>query len=371
MRDLLPELSRLRMGPGDGAVRHAVGRAVVIEVKGSAPRPPGAVLLATGDGRFAGSLAGGCVESASVDDVAAAVRAGTTSVLSQGLDAREEWGTGLACGGVLRVLVEPAVRPEIEALAGSATGGVVATVVAGPAERGGLGAAIAIGADGVAGPVLAPLGAPGFAHPDLALVAAIGEVRAAAVAAFASGESRCERFATPAGEIEVFLEVLPPPVAVFVYGATDVAAALVRLAEPLGWRVTVADARAAFLVAERFAGAARLIRAWPEPAIEQAGVGPATSVVVLTHDPKLDVPALAAALRAGAAYVGLLGSRRTQAARRESLRAEGVPDGALARIRGPVGLDIRGRTAAELALSIVAEIAAARRGASGRPLTEL
>lgn len=370
MRDLLPELARLRgssSGAG-GAGGAVVGRAVVIDVKGSAPRPPGAVLLATADGRFAGSLAGGCVESASVDDVAAAVRTGKTSLVSQGLDAREAWGTGLACGGVLRVLVEPAVRPEIEALAGSDAGGVVATVVAGP---GGPGAAVAIGADGVAGPVLPALGASSASSPHAALVAAIGEVRAAAVAAFAAGESRCARFVTSAGEIEVFLEVLPPPVAVFVYGATDVAAALVRLAEPLGWRVTVADARAAFLVAERFAGATRLIRAWPEQAMKDAQVGPATPVVVLTHDPKLDVPALACALRAGARYVGLLGSRRTQAARREALRAEGLPDAAIATIRGPVGLDIRGRTAAELALSIVAEIAAARRGASGRPLTDL
>lgn len=377
--DLVRELDRLRAhGP--------VGRAVVIEIRGSAPRAPGAMLLATADGAFAGSLAGGCVEGAAVEAIADALRTGVPRVVTYGLDDPTGWSIGLACGGAIRAFVEPGIRPEIAAFAASQRGGVVATIVAvrrtgtatamHAAERS-IGASIAVDADGRAGALLAPLRAPGDADaatnaPATAVLASVADaVRAAAAGALAGGASRCVELTSPAGDLcEVFLEVVSPPPRLVVYGATEIGAALVALAKVCGWRTVVADARPAFLVAERFPSADEIVRGWPEEVFAGLALDAQTAVCVLTHDAKLDAPALRAALASPAPYVGLIGSRKTQAARRADLRAAGVGENAIARIRGPVGLDLRGRSAADIALAILAEITARRHGGTGRPLAE-
>ena len=366
MRELLTDLERLRQtGP--------VGRAVVIDVRGSAPRLPGTVLLAAFDAagapKFAGSLAGGCVEGAAIDEIAASLHEGTPRLLGYQLDDATGWSMGLACGGAIRALVEPCVRPEIEQFARAERGGVVATVTGGDAP---LGAAFVVDPACEDVVVLVPAGADadGAAPADLADVC--GDIRTAALAALADGESRCIRVALAAGaSAEVFLEVLAPPPALFIYGATEIAAALVAVARVLGWRPIVADARSAFLEAERFPGAEALVRAWPDAAFAGVHLTRRDAVCILTHDPKLDVPAAQCALASGAGFVGLLGSRRTQALRRTQLREAGVSEADIARLRGPVGLELRGRTPAETALAIAGEIVALRRGGSGRPITSL
>ena len=163
-------------------------------------------------------------------------------------------------------------------------------------------------------------------------------------------------------EARVFLEVFAPAPQLAIVGATHTAIPLGRLAAEVGFQVTVIDARSALATGERFPQVNRLIRAWPEEAFAETGLTGNSYVVVLTHDPKFDIPALACALRSDARYIGAQGSRVTQAARRKELLAQGFTEADLARVRAPIGLDIGSRTPAELALSILAELVAVRYG---------
>jgi len=325
VRDVLTDYERLSAtGP--------VGRAVVTSVWGSAPRLEGGTLLATQDGRMAGSVSGGCVEGAVVEAIGAAIRTGESRLFRFTVTHESAWEVGLACGGSIEVFVEPQVRPELLEAALGPGDVVVATVIAGP---------LALG------------------RPDEAVSEATGP---AAREALASLSCRTVTLPTPAGEVTVFLEVFPKQPTLLIVGAVHIAEALTRLAKPLGYRVVVADGRAAFLTRERFPDADRLICAWPEAAFREVGIDDATSVCVLSHDPKFDEPALDAALRSPAAYVGAIGSRVTQAKRRERLRAAGFTDAEIARLHGPIGLDLGGRHPGEIALAILAEITAVRYG---------
>ncbi len=160
-----------------------------------------------------------------------------------------------------------------------------------------------------------------------------------------------------------FIEVFPPRPRLIVMGGVPIAMTLVRLARELGYETVLVDARPAFATAERFPDVDHLLLAWPDEAAETLDLGPADAVAILSHDPKLDEPAITEALRRGCRYVGAIGSRRTQQARRERLRAAGISDEHLARLHGPIGLDLGGREPAEVALAILAEVVAARRGA--------
>ena len=154
-------------------------------------------------------------------------------------------------------------------------------------------------------------------------------------------------------------------------GAVQVAIPLVAIARELGFETVVIDGRAAFATEERFPTVDRLVVGWPDEVADEIGLGPADSVAVLTHDVKFDEPAIVEALRRGCRYVGAVGSRKTQADRRARLAAAGVTPDELARLRGPIGLDLGGRAPAETALAILAEIVADRHGGSGRPMLDL
>jgi xanthine dehydrogenase accessory factor len=169
---------------------------------------------------------------------------------------------------------------------------------------------------------------------------------------------------------QLFVEAFAVPPRLVVFGAVDVARPLVRLAHEVGFAVWVVDARAAFLTRDRFADADELLLGWPDELADRLALVSADSVAVLTHDPKLDDPALVAAIRAGCRYVGAIGSRRTQAARRQRLREAGLSEAELAGLRGPIGLDLGGREPTETALAILAEVVATRYGARGGPLVE-
>jgi xanthine dehydrogenase accessory factor len=154
------------------------------------------------------------------------------------------------------------------------------------------------------------------------------------------------------------------------FGAVPLAAALCTVARALGWRPYVIDPRERFAAADRFPGAEAVLAAWPAEALDSlGGIDESTAILLLTHDATLDDPALEIALRSRAAFVGAIGSRRTQAARRERLAAAGLGDDELARLSGPIGLDTGARTALETALSILAEIVAVRHGRGGGRLT--
>jgi len=331
VRALLADYGRLlAAGP--------VGRAVVTSVWGSAPQGPGAVMLVGRHGVMAGSVSGGCVEVAVAEEVRAAIERGTPALLQYGISDERAWEVGLACGGTLEVLVQPAVPDAVLAAATGPGGVVVRTVLEGPAIGD-----TATFADVAAG---GPLDGP-----------------ADAIEALRAGVSRTARLDIDGRDCGVLLEVFPRPHRLVVFGGVHVAAELVPLARALGYRTIVADGRPSFLTRERFPHADELILGWPDEALAKAGIDSATAVAVLTHDPKFDDPALMIALRSPAMYVGAIGSRKTQAARRDRLGTAGLSEAELDRLHGPIGLALGGRSPAETALAILAEITAVRYGA--------
>jgi xanthine dehydrogenase accessory factor len=167
------------------------------------------------------------------------------------------------------------------------------------------------------------------------------------------------------GTASVFLEVFARQPKLVIFGGVHIAMALVPLARALGYRTVVADGRQAFLTRERFPDADELLLAWPEEAFRQSGLDAATYVCLLSHDPKFDEPAMELALRSPAPYIGAIGSKKTQAARRERLRAKGFTEADLARVHGPIGLELGGRAPAEIALAILAEMTMVRHGRTG------
>jgi xanthine dehydrogenase accessory factor len=331
MRDLLADYERL-------AARSRVGRGVVTGVWGSAPRREGAVLLANAAGEMAGSVSGGCVEAAVVEAIGRAMAEERPRLLEFAVSDERAWEVGLSCGGTLQVFVEPAVRPDVLEAARSGRDTVVPSVIAGPA---------ALGA------------------PSGGLLAALEPHARAALAGHASRSVVVPR---EGGEVTVFLEVMERAPTLLIIGAVHVAETLARLAKPLGYRVMVADARDRLLSPERFPDADELILGWPDEAFRRADLGPTSAVCILTHDPKFDEPAVELALATPAGYIGAIGSRKTQRARKEKFRARGYPDEQLARLRGPAGLDLGGRHPAEIALAILAEITAVRYGRSMEPV---
>jgi xanthine dehydrogenase accessory factor len=357
MKELLDTLAAWQ---AEGA---QVGRAVVVRTFGSAPRPEGASLLYSSDGRLAGSVSGGCVEGAAAREIEQALASGRSRVIRYGITDEQAWDVGLACGGTIDVLIEPELAPELVAAAGRGEGAVVITPLPAdspPREHGahrpGAGATpaarITVGAEGRLE------GSTGDAASDDALAAAAAD-------ALLRGTSRT----IEAGGCQFFVEAFPQRPRLVIVGAVEVARSLIGLARELGLETIVVDGRPAFATRERFPTADQLIVAWPDESAEAIALGPLDSVAVMTHDPKFDEPAIAQALRRGCRYVGAIGSRRTQAARHERLRAMGLSDDELARLSGPIGLDLGGRAPAETALAILAEIVAARYGASGGRLT--
>jgi len=337
MRELLTDYERLaRSGP--------IGRAVVTQVWGSAPRPEGAVLLATKSGGMAGSVSGGCVENAVVEEILAALERQAPKTLEYGVTHERAWEFGLSCGGTISLFVEPTVRPELLEAARRPEGSVVATVTGGAAP---LGASLVILEDGT----VTNLGAP---------AALEAPVKQAALEALGGLSSRSVGVELPEGEVRLLLEVFAREPTLLIFGGVHVATALVTLAKPLGFRVVVADARDLFLTRERFPDADELIVGWPEEVFAKVGIDSATCLCLLTHDPKFDEPAIDAALKSNAAYIGVIGSRKTQALRRERLAKSGFSTEDIARIHGPIGLDLGGRGPAEIALAILAEITAVR-----------
>jgi xanthine dehydrogenase accessory factor len=336
MRELV---GRLRAWRAEGL---GVGRAVLVRAAGSSPRAEGATLLVADDGRLAGSVSGGCVEAAAAQEIAAARADGLARLVRYGISDEDAWSVGLACGGVIDVLVEPEVRAEV--LVAAEGREPVAVLVP-----------------------LPPLGKP--TAPGPALVVRPGEVGDGSIELEAAGMlERGSSGIVESGGRSWFVESFPAPPRLVVVGATQTAIPLVRFARDLGFETIVVDGRPAFATAERFAAADRLLVSWPEEAFESIDLGPADAVAVLSHDPKFDDPAVAGALARGCRYVGAIGSRKTQAERRARLAAEGVPDADLARLRGPIGLDLGGRDPAETALAILAEIVAERHGRSGGSL---
>ena len=314
------------------------------------------------DDEVVGSVSGGCVEGAVFELAQEVVASGAARVETFGYSDEDAFAVGLTCGGEITLLVRPVTAvsdPEFGAVAASVAGGepvTVATVVDGPAPRG---ATLAVWPDRAAG----TLGAPGL---DVAVTAdARGEL--------ALGASVLRHYG-PHGErredaVQVFLQSFAPPPRMLVFGAIDYAAAVARIGDFLGYRVTVCDARPVFATPKRFPAAVEVVVDWPHRYLAGTDTDERTVICVLTHDPKFDVPLLEEALGRQAAYIGAMGSRRTHKERLDRLTQAGLSRTALSRLRSPLGMDLGARTPEEVAVSVAAEIVALRWGGSGVPLT--
>ncbi|MDX3846700.1 XdhC family protein [Streptomyces europaeiscabiei] len=385
MLDAATELSAWAEEGRDFAV------ATVVAVSGSAPRGPGAALAVDSRGAAVGSVSGGCVEGAVYELCQQALADGETVLQRFGYSDEDAFAVGLTCGGVIDILVTPVTagspaRAVLHAALSAAAQGeptAVARFVRGPAEL--LGHALLVRAEGAYdgvrdgaydggrdeaydggrdGGYEGGLGG----HPDLDR-AAVAETRAmldsgrTGTIELSADGSHCP------GGLTLLVETRVPPPRMIVFGAIDFAAALVRAGKFLGYHVTVCDARPVFATRARFPEADELVVDWPHRYLRRTGTDSRTVLCVLTHDAKFDIPLLTTALRMPVAFVGAMGSRRTHADRDRRLREVGLTERELARLRSPIGLDLGARTPEETALSIAAEIVAARRGGTGVPLT--
>ena len=310
-----------------------VALATVIGTWGSSPRPPGSLLAVNAEHDFVGSVSGGCVEGAVITEAVAAIADGKPRLLDFGVSDEQAWEVGLSCGGEMKVYVEKAPAANIlEGLIG---------------ERP---IALATRLESGAHALVRPRSQDGdFTLDEAAL----------ATARVALNENRGTTLEDPGGTM--FVAVFNRPLRMIVVGAVHIAQALAPMAASAGFEVTVIDPRRAFATDARFPTIA-LRHDWPDDALAELRPDARTAVVTLTHDPKLDDPALIAALASESYYIGALGSRKTHAKRLERLRAAGCEEETLKRIHAPVGLALGGRKAAEIAVSILAQAVAASHG---------
>ncbi|MFF4952210.1 XdhC family protein [Streptomyces chattanoogensis] len=361
MLDIADELHRwLEQG-------RAFAVATVVAVGGSAPRSPGAALAVDSQGTAIGSVSGGCVEAAVYELCARALQDGATVRERFGYSAEDAFAVGLTCGGVIEVLVTPVAadapdRPVFAAaLSAVARGEAVALARVAQGPPGLLGRTLLVRPDGsYEGGPLGP--------PELDRTTA-GEARAMLEAGRTGTFDLSESGTRCGAELTLFVESSVPPPRMIVFGAIDFAAALVRTGKFLGYHVTVCDARPVFATRARFPEADDIVVDWPHRYLQHTATDARTVLCVLTHDAKFDIPLLETALRLPVAYVGAMGSRRTHEDRNRRLREAGLTERELGRLRSPIGLDLGARTPEETALSIAAEIVAARQGGTGLPLT--
>ncbi len=358
MREVLPALLAAQ------SRGESVAMATVVRTWRSAPRPAGASMLVTKDGEAVGSVSGGCVEGALYELGSEVLESGEPRLETYGVSDDDAFAVGLTCGGILDVFVErvsPQTWPELPGVAASVSEEVpvaVATVVRGPAH---VGRHLVVRPEGVEGSL-------GTSRLD-------DTVGADALGLLESGTTGFLHYG-PEGErlgegLEIFVTSFAPAPRMYVFGAIDFSAALARVGKLLGFHVTVVDAREVFATSKRFPEADEVVVDWPHRWLMSAPVDQRTVICVLTHDPKFDVPALAAAVRTPAAYIGAMGSRRTHDDRTVRLREAGMTDEDLARIHSPIGLDLGARTPEETAISIAGEILQARWGGTGNKLSAL
>jgi xanthine dehydrogenase accessory factor len=327
-RDVASDVERFR---SEG---EEVALATVVRTWGSGPRGPGAKMALTKDARISGSVSGGCVESAVVEEGIEVLSTGTPKLLKFGVSDETAWNVGLTCGGSIEIFVEKLSDSLFESFS---------TAIA---ERKAIARATVIrGVD---------TGWSVFVREGDSAKTLTEQV---AMRALEQGE--CSVYTDEDGA-EIFLDVeLPAPTLVMI-GGVHISIALTAMAKALGYRTIVIDPRGVFGNEERFPHADRLISEWSDEGLEALGLDRSSAVATLTHDPKIDDPALMVALRSPAFFVGALGSKKTQEKRRKRLLDRGLTEAELSRLFAPVGLDIGSRSPEEIALSVLAQIVAVR-----------
>jgi xanthine dehydrogenase accessory factor len=370
------------------------GLATVVRTFRSAPRDPGAALAVAGTstgtdagtgagtstgtdagtgagtgtvGEVIGSVSGGCVEGAVYELAIDVAGTGEPVLQTYGVSDDDAFAVGLTCGGILDIFVERVNKTsfpelgEIAAAVGSGEPVAVATVISGPGK---VGARRVIWGD-TARDSTGSLGAG-----DRLDVALDDDARGMLAQGLTGVRRYGEHGERRGDELAVFVNSFAPAPRMFVFGAIDFAAAVAKAGKFLGYHVTVCDARPVFATRNRFPEADEVVVDWPHRFLAKTEIDARTVIAVLTHDPKFDVPVLEVALRTPAGYIGAMGSRRTHEDRLDRLRAVGMTETELARLRSPIGLDLGARTPEETAVSVAAELIQLRWGGSGRALTD-
>ena len=344
MRDILADLDRWYVEGKRMAL------ATVIQTWGSSPRRTGSKMVVASDGQFSGSVSGGCVENAVMEAALDVLKTNQARLLHFGVADETAWGVGLACGGSIDIFVKPLeikFFPSLRmAWTDEETQSVHVTVIRGPA-----------------------MGREVLIHENGTISGSVGDRWDKKVFELANetlSKGKSQR-GTLDGETEIFLELISPPPTLIAVGGVHITVALMRLAKTLGFRTVVIDPRSVWGNQERFPNIDRLIQAWPQEAFLEVQLTRSTAAVMLTHDPKLDDPALKVALNSPAFYVGALGSRITNAKRRERLLNDGMSESQLAYLHAPIGLDIGAETPEEIALAIMSEVVNAYRKREPRP----
>jgi xanthine dehydrogenase accessory factor len=342
MRNLLPQLEHWR---GQGK---QVALATLVQINGSAPQPLGARMAVADSGEMLGSVSGGCVEGAVAQEALAVLAAQEPRLVEYGIADELAQSVGLACGGQIGVFIEPwpggdPLIVAYEQALRDARMVALATVVRGPTR----GCRLLVRPNRQ---TQGTLGSQGIDHLTTGRATTLMTLQRSDLVTY-----------TEQGEpAAVFIDVQPPPPKLVIVGAVHIAIPLITFAQVLGFHTIVLDARSAFATPARFAHADRLQIGWPADALAELGVDEATYFVVLTHDEKIDDPALLYACRSPARYVGALGSRRTHARRVARLAEQGLSAGEIARIHAPIGVAINARKPEEIAVAIAAELVAAR-----------
>jgi xanthine dehydrogenase accessory factor len=339
MKDILPDLlTWLKNG-------ESIALATVIQTWGSSPRGVGAKMGITADGKMTGSVSGGCVEGAVIEVGMEVIQTRKPQLLHFGVADETAWEVGLACGGTIDVFVQSLDLELFDQLR---------TVVEN--DQTAVNLTIIRGSDEILGDGLV------WADEHKSLGIFNDELLDSTVEAarFALSEGKSQRLTLPGGKVEVFAEVIAPAYTLVIVGGVHISIALAKIAKVLGYRTVIVDPRRAFGSSERFAQADQLVQAWPDEALQNLHLTRTAAIAVLTHDPKLDDPALMIALLSPAFYVGALGSKTTQTKRRTRLLKAGLTEDQLNRLHGPIGLSIGAKTPEEIALSIMGEIVATR-----------
>ncbi len=339
MREIIEQANKWR------ADNRPITLATVIKTWGSAPRKVGAKMIVSDDNAMAGSVSGGCVEGAVVEAANAVLVGGQPSLLEFGVADETAWTVGLACGGMIDVFVErlePQVQEIVAEWIANEQAGEVVTVIGGEE----IGRKLLFQNDTIIYDT----------HHSTDLHEPILQITRRAFANRKSG-----RFHIPDSTHEVFVDVIMPAPTLIIVGGVHIAQALIAIGQVVGFRAVVIDPRRAFGSAERFPDVP-LHQEWPRKAFEHVVINEASAVVLLTHDPKIDDQALAKVLPSPAFYIGALGSNKTAAKRVKRLEEGGFSAEQIARIHGPIGLDINAKTPEEIALAIMGEIILAYRG---------
>lgn len=342
--------------------RRVVG-ATLVEAIGSAPLDPGAQMLVDDRTNIEGSVTGGCVEGALVEEAQRILGGGSARIVTYGVSDEEAAGVGLMCGGTVRVFVHEHRGDALEALdavAGARAADepvAVATLLDGDQA----GAKMAILGDREVG---------GLGVTELL----DRSVQRDARGQLDEGISRLRRYGAGGevmgADLAVYIQAFSTQPRMVIFGAIDFSAEMAKVASEIGYRVTICDARGPFVKSPRFSRAAEVVVDWPDRYLEGADLSDRDVVLVFTHDAKFDEPALIGALATDAGYIGALGSRKTQARRVERLRDAGLDEEAIARIHAPCGLDIGARTPPETVISVLAEVIAVRTGRAGESLRD-